>query len=459
MKTIFYTIACFLAILPASAQTQINFASRVVKDSLFIPWEIIYGPDDHIWFTQKNGYICRLDPASGQTDTLYHETDTYIMGSTGEGGMLGMALDPLFTTTRPYVYVTHEYLQGSNYKERVVRYTYAANALQSPVTLIDNITGATYHNGGRLLIVADKLYISTGDATVGANAQDLSSLNGKILRINLDGSIPSDNPIPGSPVWDWGHRNAEGLAFANNIIYSSEHGPNNDDEINLLVSGRNYGWPNVEGYCNLPAEQTFCADSNVAEPIHVWTPTIAPCGIEYYDKPMFPALQGSLLLATLKDQHLYRLLLSNTKDSVISVQTISNVNFGRLRDICISPSGSVFLSTSNSVSGDNGIHTDRIIELYDSTFTSVGNVTTGDSRVVLYPNPASNAITLHFNMEMGTARWNYAVTSAQGVILKSGSFLPQQDIRVSISSLASGIYFIRAWNAGTVSIVKTFVKN
>src|SRR6478735_6774472 len=115
-----YTALCCLLLAAGPSQAQTNLAIRVVKDSLFIPWEIIWGPDNNIWLTQKNGYICRLHPTTGVLDTLYHEISTDVQN---EGGMLGMALHPQFPVT-PYVYVAYDYDTGPLYRERVVRYTY-----------------------------------------------------------------------------------------------------------------------------------------------------------------------------------------------------------------------------------------------------------------------------------------------------------------------------------------------
>ncbi len=451
---LFICVLCLSAAFYNKSSAQLT--TRVVKDSLFIPWEIIYGPDDHIWFTQKNGYICRLEPATGQTDTLYHETATVILNG-GEGGMLGMALDPSFAS-QPYVYVAYEYLNASsNYRERVVRYTYANNLLQSPQILLDDITGASYHNGCRLLIVGDKLFISTGDATVGSNAQNLQSVNGKILRINLDGTIPPDNPVAGSPLWSRGHRNPEGLVYANGMLYSSEHGPNNDDEINIIRKGRNYGWPNVEGFCNLPAEQTFCTDSNVVEPLIAWTPTIAPSGIVYYDLPMFPGLQNSLLLATLKDQHLYQLQLNSSKDSIVSAQVVSGVSFGRLRDICLSPTGSIFISTSNSAAAGTGAKVDKIIELYDPSFNSVPETEKNGPRLTVYPNPVKNELLLTFENYTARGAVTCIITDLRGrtVLEVSGQ---RVNAPVPVAKLVPGIYFLRVWDGNRAWPVQRFVK-
>lgn len=251
MKKIYFLLIIFTSVCSNKIIAQTNFSTRVVADNLFIPWEIVYGPDDHIWFTQKNGYVCRLNPNTGTIDTLLLESQNVIRG---EGGMLGLAVHPTFISD-PYVFVAYQYEDGGDYKERVVKYTYANNTLINPQILIDDIEGGNIHNGCRLEIVADKLFITTGDAGNTALAQNVASLNGKVLRINLDGSIPTDNPMAGSAVWSWGHRNAQGLAFHNGIMYSSEHGPNNDDEVNIISMGRNYGWPNVQGFCNTPTER------------------------------------------------------------------------------------------------------------------------------------------------------------------------------------------------------------
>ncbi len=215
-----------------------------------------------------------------------------------------MALHPDFTST-PQVFVVYNYNNGSNYEEKVVRYTYANTTLTSPMVIMDHIKAAGNHNGSRLLFTPDKkLLITTGDAGQSAIAQNQSALNGKVLRINTDGSIPTDNPTPNSPVWTSGHRNPQGLAYGNSILYSSEHGPSNDDEINIVDKGRNYGWPNVHGICNTNAEQTFCSENNIKEPIYSWTPTLAVCGIDFYNSDTIPQWKNSLLLATLKDNTL-----------------------------------------------------------------------------------------------------------------------------------------------------------
>ncbi|TDQ10970.1 PQQ-dependent sugar dehydrogenase [Pedobacter metabolipauper] len=325
--------------------------TRVVTSALTLPWEIIYGPDNQLWVTERSGKISRVNPETGVITPLLTISEVV---SNGEGGLLGMALNPAFSTN-PWVYVVYNY--GSTYREKVVRYTYTNGTLNSPFVILDGIPASSIHNGSRLLITADqKLLITTGDASNAPNAQDLNSLSGKILRVNLDGSIPADNPTAGSRVWSFGHRNPQGLVEANGKIYSSEHGPNNDDEVNIIQKGRNYGWPNVEGYCNETNEKGFCTTNNVVEPIVAWTPTIATCGLTYYNSDYIPQWKNSLLLVNLKASKLIQLKLNDAGTQVAESTDFLVNAFGRLRAICQSPEGKIYIATSNG-------NQDRIIEI------------------------------------------------------------------------------------------------
>lgn len=331
----------------------------VIKDSAIVqglnyPWEILWGPDNFIWMTERGGKISRVNPATGSV-TLVH-TVTEVL-SNNEGGMLGMVMHPNFSTT-PHVFVAYNYNNAGNYREKIVRFTYNGTTLTSPITIIDNIAAASIHNGCRMVITPDlKLFITTGDASNQSLPQNTSSINGKVLRLNLDGTIPADNPVAGNPYWSLGHRNPQGLVFANNILYSSEHGPSNDDEINIIEKGRNYGWPTVHGYCDLSGEQTFCSANNVKEPIKAWTPTAAVCGMDYYNSNLIPQWKNSLLMVALKNSRLYQMKLDAAFTSISETNEFFNSSYGRMRDICISPAGRVYICTSNG--GNN----DRIIEV------------------------------------------------------------------------------------------------
>ena len=331
---------------------SVTIKDSVIVSGLNFPWEILWGPDDFIWMTERGGRISRVNPNNGTVTPLLTISEVV---ANGEGGLLGMVLHPDFSNT-PHVFVVYNYNNsGGDYKEKIVRYTYNGTTLVSPLIIFDNISAANIHNGSRLLIINGKLFATTGDAANQSLAQNNNSVNGKILRLNLDGSIPADNPVPGNPYWSTGHRNPQGLVYANGILYSSEHGPANDDEINIIEKGRNYGWPDVQGFCD-GGEQNFCNTNNVKQPIEAWTPTIATCGLDYYNSDYIPQWKNSLLLMTLKNTRLYQMKLDNSFMNVVQTNEYFNGDYGRLRDCCISPTGRVYICTSN---GGN----DRIIEI------------------------------------------------------------------------------------------------
>ena len=334
--------------------------TRVLNNTLNYPWEIVWGPDNFIWFTEREGRVKRMNPRTGAVIPV--ATIAEVASTTNFNGLLGMVLHPHFHSN-PFVYVVYNYYgAGGAYLEKIVRFTYNGSTLISPKTLVDGIVGKIggdfIHNGSRLVIGSDrKLYATTGDANLRFDLpQNTSSLNGKVLRVNLDGSIPADNPY-GNAVWSIGHRNSQGMAFGMGRLYISEHGETTNDEINIISRGRNYGWPYVEGYCDLPAEQTFCNANYVREPIYAWTPTVAPSGMEFYDCNKIPEWRRSLLVTFLKDRKLRQMRLNKTGTAIQSVQEYFVGEFGRLRDVAISPDGKVYLST------DNGNNRDMIIEV------------------------------------------------------------------------------------------------
>lgn len=320
----------------------VELSTRIVAENFNQPWEILWGPDNFIWMTERGGKISRVNPETGAVSPVFTIAE---VDARGEGGLLGMVLHPQFPSV-PQVFVAYNYSSGGSYREKVVQFTYSGGTFSSPNTIIENIAAANIHNGCRLVIVNDKLFITTGDAANTSLSQNNSSPNGKVLRLNLNGSIPADNPIAGNPLWSSGHRNAQGLVYANNILYSSEHGPDTDDEINIIEKGRNYGWPNVRGFCE-GGEQSFCSSNNVKEPIKAWTPTLAVSGMDYYNSDYIPQWKNSLLVATLKNSRLMQLKLNSSYNSVAETNEFFANMYGRMRDVCISPQGKVYICTGN----------------------------------------------------------------------------------------------------------------
>ena len=352
-----------------SAEAQIKLATTTidtatVAKNLFIPWEVTWGPDNHIWFTQIKGKVGRLNPETQEISyilesipDLWFDDPKPVENMTC--GLFSMVLHPNFEAN-PYVYLYYTFYESAPGGVKIVRYTYdvAADQLTNPLVLLDDIPATSvFHNSGRMVITPNqKLLLSTGDRSELSTPQDKNSLNGKLLRMNLDGSIPTDNPDPSSYVYSIGHRHAQGLVYSpdKTILYSSEHGPNTDDELNIIEADKNYGWPNVKGFCNTNEEQAFCATTQVTEPIKNWFNIIAPCGLDYYNSDAIPEWKRSLLLMTLKERDMRVLKLSADGRSVTDEQVFFNdgQGFGRLRDLCVSPDGDVYVATTNQ--DDNG---------------------------------------------------------------------------------------------------------
>ncbi len=329
----------------SAQQGETKVEVTAVARDLDQPWELVWGPDRHIWFTEHAGKISRLNPETGKKEVLISIKDVLRLTTPG---LMGLALHPDFRKN-PYVFTDYTFRRDSTHNGlRLVRYTYRNGGLHDPKVLLE-MPASRGHSGSRLVISPDrKLMFATGDAAVLTNAQSLSSLAGKVLRLNLDGSVPADNPIKGSYVWSWGHRNPQGLVYGKNgLLYSAEHGDAVEDELNLIEPLQNYGWPKVEGFCDQPKEAAFCDSVKITPPIKAWTPVIAPAGIDYYAADAIPEWKHSILLVTLKDADLRVLKLDPSGKKITGETIYFDKQYGRLRDLCISPEGDVYLSTSN----------------------------------------------------------------------------------------------------------------
>ncbi len=316
---------------------------KTVAVNLNVPWDMVWGPDNWIWFTEQDGKVRRLNPETGQIIDLLQIGDYYRKRL----GLASMVLHPDWKKT-PQVFINYTHIQkDSVIVSKLVRYTYNGKILTHP-TLLYQIPGYLGHNGSRLVISKDrKLLWATGDLKQHETILEPNATNGKVLRLNLDGTIPADNPFPGSPVWSMGFRVPQGLAYTDNgNLFIAEHGDATDDEVNRVVKGASYGWPHIAGFSDLPGEERYAAEHPSVFPVKAWTPTIAPAGMDYYNGNI-PEWKNALLLTTLKDQSLRVLRLDARRETIIDEQIHFSKQFGRLRDVCVSPSGAVYISTSN----------------------------------------------------------------------------------------------------------------
>ncbi len=467
-KEFIISLFAFLVLqINSSAQSvqldSTELSVNTVIDGIDIPWEITWGPDDYIWMTERFGRISRVNPETGDQQVLLDlSSDVYVFQ---EAGMLGMALHPDFETT-PDIFVVYNYVNGNDILERLVRYTYDGSVLVDPEIILDNIEGFNTHNGSRLLFLPDgTLLMTTGDAQALSLPLDQSSLVGKTLRMNPDGSVPDDNPIPGSLVWSYGHRNAQGLCLGpNDIIYSSEHGPTTDDELNILEVANNYGWPEVEGFCDSPPEQGYCDDNEVNEPLVAWTPTIAPSDIIWYNHPSIPELQDQLLMTVLKEQQLISFQFNESGTEVTEQTALFTEEFGRLRDICVGPDGTIYLATNGDSWQNSDPFTHSIVSLKNESYvepepvdtTTVGLDNSLNSNIELFPNPAKDIL----NIQTGSINVDHVrIFSFAGKEIMSfqlSSALITNSI--NIEELSTGIYFVNISSKDKVYTEKLLVK-
>jgi glucose/arabinose dehydrogenase len=300
-----------------------------------VPWGLAFLPDGSALVNERDTHDVVRVTTDGQKTTV--GTVPGVVNTDGEGGLLGLAVSPCFDTDH-WVYIFHTTATDN----RIVRIRYQNGSLDlaSEQVLLSGIARNKFHDGGRLRFGPDgKLYASTGDAQNGANARNLNSLNGKILRLNPDGSVPWDNPFPGKYVWSYGHRNVEGLAFdSRGRLWEAELGNSIMDELNLIRKGGDYGWPACEGTAGSCDDPTFIA------PVQTWPVAAAsPSGLAIVD--------NTLYMAALRGTQLWRMRI--TGNTTADPAAYFTGTYGRLRTVEPSPDGGLWLATSNGGDKDS----------------------------------------------------------------------------------------------------------
>ncbi len=395
-KSISIIILFFLLYFSVISQ---EITKRVIAENMQVPWEMRWGNDNHLWISGIDGMIFRINPESGTRDTLLSQVPNLVRYPTNEPGLLGFDILTKNNTTSLFAAYTFE---GKNFSIflRIIRFTYDKNVnkLIEPRIILDSIPGGYSHVGCRVKCHADSILLLTigdGGRLDNIPSQNLQSYAGKTLRIMIDGTIPHDNPFPQSAIWTWGHRNHQGLCITpNNIVYSTEHGTQGDDELNLLKKGGNYGWPFVEGFCDSPTEEEFCRDSQVIEPKLAFTPTLAIAGIEYYDGKKFPEWKNSLLVASLRSPFFSVFPLDPNQDSVLGWRKYT-IETSRLRSVCVSPDGRIFLGKSQGDHyGTKNNKDNAIIEILPQTVNAQDNVS-DDKPKSIFTTIRNKSLTIH----------------------------------------------------------------
>ncbi|MEM6767948.1 MAG: glucose/sorbosone family PQQ-dependent dehydrogenase [Bacteroidota bacterium] len=510
-------------------EPQFNMNAVGANNFLESPWDLEYGPDGYLWVTEREkGIVLRVNPETAERDELVDIEEVY--SSSRQEGLLGMALDKNFELGSPYVYLSYTYLDGEKY-QRLVRYTYEITAgngtLSSPITILEKLPASNDHNSGRLIVGPDgKLYYTIGDLGANQNRnycnlvlsqnlpsqeeidqQNWTNYPGKVLRLNTDGSIPDDNPpLNGvrSHIFSYGHRNAQGIVFgANGLLYSDEHGPNTDDEVNIIYAGKNYGWPFVVGfrddqaydYCNWSSlencssvgydgdvcpdnadvfEESEFTEANYQEPLasmfavgddynfddprcsSSWfcRPNVAPSSIGIYESDAIPSWKNSLLVTSLKRGQIYRYQLDESGTSIMGDITIHFYSANRYRDVVVHPDGKTIFfltddsgrtSTADGLSQASSLRNPGNILQFSLLETTTSQSVDLNSPVKVYPNPSSQHIRIAYENLPGS--YEAELVEVTGRVVKRVSYITSRIQEVSTQDISPGVYILRVTSA------------
>jgi glucose/arabinose dehydrogenase len=364
-RTLFILLALFLGlILPPNGASAAEAPQKVedrflpegdrVKveawiENLEIPWSLLFFPDGRALVSERPGKIGLIKEGKLRGDPYA----TLNVAHVGEGGLMGLCLHPQFQE-KPYLYAMHTYQKGGDRYNRVVRFKDLGDHGEFDKVILDNIPGGRFHNGGRIGFGPDGfLYVTAGETFKGEMAQNLHSLGGKILRVTEEGEIPGDNPFKGSPIYSYGHRNPQGLSWhpETGDLFESEHGPSGEslrfahDEVNVIVKGGNYGWPEVIG---APGRKPYI------DPLVVWKKTTPPSGMTFYNGALLPHLRNDLFVATLKSESLIRIKVRREGSGYVVTgierwfaKDFRDGKYGRIRDVVVGPDGALYFLTNN----------------------------------------------------------------------------------------------------------------
>ncbi|MFN7312210.1 MAG: PQQ-dependent sugar dehydrogenase [Bacteroidota bacterium] len=336
-------------IIPADT-TPVSLVLDTLLTNLDQPWGMAILPDGGIITLEKRG-VMKLTQ-NGNTNPI---TGLPAIRNAGQGGLMDIALHPEFNTNK-FIYFTATTDMGSGYSTALYRAQLEGTSLLSLVKLFQStqINTSSVHFGSRIVFDKDgKLYVCLGERNETTQSQNLSSHAGKVIRLNDDGSVPTDNPFVNHPtalkdVFSYGHRNPQGMAMhpVTGQLWLHEHGPRGGDEINLLQAGANYGWPLASfgvNYNGTPISKDTAVEGTL-QPIYYWVPSIAPCGMDFYQSDSIPQWKGKLFIGALAGQHLNITTIENNK--VIKEERILQA-FGRFRCVKAGPDGYLYFLTES----------------------------------------------------------------------------------------------------------------
>jgi glucose/arabinose dehydrogenase len=339
-----------------------------VADGLLQPWSMAWLPGGDMLITEKPGRLRIVRDGQLLPEAVQGVPEVFY---NGQGGLFDVVPHPNFSENR-WIYLSFAKERGESSNTTVVRGRFENDRLSNVVEIFSPQATGFGHYGGKLVFDNDGyLFLSLGDRQAASRgdltthpAQDLSNHQGVIVRLNDDGSIPSDNPFVGQDgalpeIWSYGHRSPQGLAIhpETGDLWESEHGPQGGDELNRIEAGNNYGWPVIGrgvnyGSIGSPIHQAIGQDGMI-QPTHFWVPSIATSGLMIYTGDKFPAWYGSILSGGLVGEQLARLHMSDDYRSVIFEETLA-YGMGRIRDVRQGPDGYIYLAVSDGNGGGRG---------------------------------------------------------------------------------------------------------
>jgi glucose/arabinose dehydrogenase len=340
-----------LTLLTLSPAHGADYGLETIADDLSYPWSVAFLPGGAYLVAERDGQLQRLD-ADGSRTSIAGVPSTYFAG---QGGFFDILLDPGFQENQ-VVYLSYAHGTPENNGTGVIRARLVGDSLEDSelILLTEPARSTPQHYGGRLLLLPDgTLLVTVGDGfEYREAAQDIDQQLGKILRINVDGSVPDGNPFaerggPAAKVWTYGHRNSQGIALdaASGRVFMHEHGPRGGDEVNLVEPGKNYGWPAVTHGVNYSGAYVspFTEHPDMENALKVWVPSIGPSGLLYYDGDAFPAWKGSLFVGALVNKEVRRLTLQG--GAITGEEALFSELEMRIRDVRQGPDGLIYIVT------------------------------------------------------------------------------------------------------------------
>jgi len=352
---LFYPLAALSKTLLSDSSDGMKYRVETIADGFNVPWGMAFINSNEMLITERNGALKLMDTHSGQVSVITGVPQVF---AEGQGGLLDVAVPPTGSQV-DWIYFTYSKLVKNRGVTTLARARYSKGSLVDwdDLLITKSATDTSRHFGSRIAFDNNgHLFFSVGDRGVRPNGQDLSSHAGSVIRLNMDGSIPEDNPFIKQKgvlpeIWSYGHRNPQGLSYdvKNRRLWLIEHGPRGGDELNLIHAGKNYGWPiisYVKEYWGPVNVGEATAKEGMEQPVKYYVPSIAPGSLLLYTGEAFPNWQGDLFAGALKLQHLNHIQLSDSGQAITEDRLLVSLK-ERIRSLVQSPEGWIYLSTDS----------------------------------------------------------------------------------------------------------------